>query len=270
MKENEEKKVVNEANNSEQVQPQQNNVVNQPQNLENVEQTKLQNQVNSQVSVEKQTIENQENSKQNVVNKQPINQDEGNKNNNDSPVEDDNKGPSTFAKVMTTLLFIFLFTFVYFLGDITEFINQKKLEKESAEMLSGKLICENTKTTDNLDIRISATFTFENKGITVLNYTTTSNGDKIKDKKDLEKLYTDCKTLKEEVKTYSGVNIVCSLNSGVNTVKQTFNYANLKYEEINSAYSEAGGVYPQFKYKDDINSVESKMIAADYSCEKVR
>lgn len=183
--------------------------------------------------------------------------------------QSNNKGPSTFAKIMTTLLFIFLFVFVYFLGDITDYINTKKLEKQTAEITNGKLVCSNEKTTENLDVKISATFTFENKQITDLTYITTSTGDKTKDKEELEKLKEDCNLLKEEIKDYDGISIVCSLNNGINSVKQIFNYATLNVEDVRSAYAEAGGVYPQFKNKDDINSVESKMISSDYKCEKV-
>lgn len=180
-----------------------------------------------------------------------------------------NKGPSKFAKFMTVILFVFLFAFVYFLGDITEYINQRKLEKQTAEISNGKLICTNTKSTENLDIKINATFAFENKEIISLNYIITSTGDKIRDKQELEELLSNCKRLQQEVKNYAGVGVVCSLNNGVNSVKQNFDYSVLDFQKMTSAYAEAGGIYPQFKYKDNINSVESKMIASDYSCEKI-
>ncbi len=236
-------------------------------NIESVETDKL----SSQLSQENQNIVAQ----QGVISKEideakQKEQEEAKKAQEAALSEAKSGGPSTFAKIMTFLLFGALFAFVYFLGDITEYINQKKLEKETAEITNGRLTCNNSKTTDNLDIRIDTTFNFENKGITSLTYVTTSTGDKIKDKEELEKLYNDCKTLKDEVSSYNGVSVICSNNNGVVTVKQSFEYANLNVEEIGPAYSEAGGVYPQFKYKDDINSVESKMIASDYSCEKVR
>lgn len=236
-----------------------------------VEQTKLENQVNASVNIETNT------NPQQVV--QPINPNSPVENDNNvppvNPVPDNqesdsgnNKGPSMFAKIMTTLLFIFLFAFVYFLGDITEFINEKKLEKQTAEIANGKLICSNEKTTENLDIKISATFTFENQQITGLTFITTSTGDKIKDKEELEKLKEDCNLLKTETSNYDGISVVCSLNNGINSVKQIFDYTTLDVENVKAAYSEAGGIYPQFKYKDDINSVESKMISSDYTCEK--
>lgn len=259
------------SNQTGQIQDSTNQISNQSQvseqtNIENIENQKL----SSQLSLENQNIVSQQEVIQKQLNeKKMLEEEEKRKKQEELLNNDDNKGPTTFAKVMTIFLFIGLFAFVYFLGDITDYINLRKLEKEAMEMTNGKLICENNRTSDNLDIKINATFTFENKGITSLNYVITSTGDKQKDKAELEKLNSDCKTLRQEVLNYSGINIVCTLNNGVNTVKQTFNYATINNDEINSAYSEAGGVYPQFKYKDDINSVQSKMISSDYSCEKV-
>lgn len=254
-------------------------ITTEEENIAVVEQTKLENQVNTSTSTGTSI-----NSQQVVQPINPTNTVKDNSNvppvspvpNNTPPVQpidnnsnnSNNKGPSTFAKVMTTLLFIFLFLFVYFLGDITDFINEKKLEKQTSEITSGKLVCSNEKTTENLDVKINASFTFENKQITGLTFITTSTGDKTKDKKELEELKAQCDLLKEETNDYDGISVVCSLNNGINSTKQIFDYATLNVESVRAAYSEAGGVYPQFKYKDDINSVESKMISSDYTCEK--
>ena len=267
MNENEENVVVSET--TSQVQETEDVSNTQPteqENTESVESQKLSNQL----SQENQSIvSQQETIQQQISEKKAQEEAEKKKAEEEALNSEANKGPSGFAKFMTILLFICLFAFVYFLGDITEYINQKKLEKETAEITNGRLTCTNTKDTDTLTIKIDATFIFENKGIVSLDYVTTTTGDKIKDEEELKKLSDDCKLLKNEVANYSGVTVVCSLNNGVNTVKQNFDYQNIDLEQITAAYSEAGGVYPQFKYKDDINSVQSKMIASDYSCEKV-
>ena len=71
-----------------------------------------------------------------------------------------------------------------------------------------------------------------------------------------------------EVKNLEGIRVICSLNNGVNSVKQIFDYANLDTTKVDSAFSEAGGVFPQFKYKDNIDKVESKMLTSGYTCDK--
>ncbi len=274
MNENEEKSVEQTNNNAtEQVQAVATNgstpseqQTNEQANTIDVENEKL----NSQLVQENQNIVSEQTvAAQQRVEAQAIEQQKAQEEAMNAINEESSKGPSTFAKVMTTLLFIGLFAFVYFLGDITEFINQKKLEKASSEIVAGRLICSSTKDTENLNVSINATFNFENKGVTGLNYTTTSTGDKIKDKEELDELYANCRKLKEEVKDYDGISVVCSSNNGVVTVKQSFNYGALDVEQVRSAYSEAGGLYPQFNYKEDINAVEGKMASSDYKCEKV-
>ena len=222
-------------------------------------------QVQNYVPIQESVAVVEEDSKNNVGQSSPIVKNENNGGNS----ENNNNGPSTFGKIMTVLLFIFLFAFVYFLGDITDFINQKKQEKAIAEITSGRLVCDNTTETKTLDVKINAIFNFEDSKITSLTYTTTSTGDKIQDKEELQGLLDSCKILKEEVKSYDGVSIVCSLNNGIASVKQVFDYSKLEIADMNSAYAEAGGVYPQFSNGDDIDSVESKMISSDYVCEKI-
>lgn len=273
-----------------------NNSVENPTNIEteisNVEQEKLNNQViNEQENIQPvqpiqsvQPINNTTVVKQTenilkVENQTPnlneVIQNNNNNTNNDNnskkeeqKTEDEYKGPSTFRKITTILLFIFLFLFVYYLGDITEYINTKKQEEQIAEISNGKLLCTLNKSSKNLDLKYNASFTFENKEITDLTYTITSTGDKQKDKTELEQLNSDCKTLETEVKDLEGIRVICSLNNGVNSVKQIFDYANLNTTKASSAFSEAGGIFPQFKYKDSIDKVESKMLTSGYTCDK--
>lgn len=266
MNENEEKVVEAQSNVEVGQTPVQENVVVTPTDNANVESENL----SSQLSQENQNIASQQETIQQQISDQKA-QEEAEKKQKEEELlaSEANKGPSGFAKFMTIVLFIFLFAFVYFLGDITEYINQKKLEKQSAEIANGRLICTNTKTTESLNIKIDTTFVFQNKQLIGLIHATTSTGDKTKDKEELETLLSDCKKLKEEVKDYNGIKIVCSLNNGVSTVRQRFDYSLIDYDQLTSAYTEAGGIYPQFKYKDDINNIEAKMVASDYSCEKV-
>lgn len=293
MNNEDDKKVVSQLNNATVVNS---NSVENPTNIEteigNVEQEKLNNQViNQQQNIQpvqpiqttqpvtNTTVVKKTENILKVENPKPTqivmsqNNNSGNDNNHkneeqNKKEEDDYKGPSIFRKITTILLFIFLFLFVYFLGDITEYINLKKEQQQIAEISNGKLLCTADKSSKNLDLKYTASFTFENKEITNLVYTVTSTGDKQKDKTELEQLNKDCKTLETEVKDLEGIRVICSLNNGVNSVKQIFDYANLDTTKVDSAFSEAGGVFPQFKYKDNIDKVESKMLTSGYTCDK--
>ena len=99
-------------------------------------------------------------------------------------VEDEKGGPSKLKTFFAIVLFLFFFAFVYFLPEITDYINLKKSEKNQTEITTGTLSCTQSKNTKTLDVNLSAVFTFVNNEITGLTYTQTSTGDKIADKRN--------------------------------------------------------------------------------------
>ena len=88
------------------------------------------------------------------------------------------------------------------------------------------------------------------------------------DKEELTKHNNDCLSLKTIAANYDGISTSCNLNNGVSMQKQIFDYEKLDSKKVGTAYSEAGGTYPDFKKGDKISSVESKMIASGYECSK--
>lgn len=273
--------VVNIDNNlvipQEEVIKQENEGLNQVK-LENVEQQKAsQQQAEGQVilqPVNNTVVNNEKEVEEKVVNT-PSNSDNGSNNNLENPnnnslnnANGNESKPSKFKTFMAILLFIFFFAFVYFLPEITNFINEKKNESLQEEITTGRLVCNLEKDTSDLDVSINAIFQFTNSEITKLTFTTTSKGDESIDKEQLEKLKNNCNLLKNEVVKYDGVSIVCSLNNGINTTKQILDYEKLDAEKVSASYAEAGGVYPEFEINEQISSVESKMVSSGYECER--
>lgn len=183
-------------------------------------------------------------------------------------VEDEKGGPSKLKTFFAIILFLFFFAFVYFLPEITDYVNLKKSERNQTEITTGTLSCTQSKNTKTLDVNLTAVFTFVNNEITQLTYTQTSTGDKIADKEELEKLRQDCVNLKEHIIDVEGISVVCGLNNGTNTTKQIIDYEKVDSENVSSAYIEAGGIYPEFKKNEKISEVESKMASSSYKCEK--
>lgn len=187
--------------------------------------------------------------------------------------DDSNKnekgGPSTFKRVMAAILFILLMAMVYFLPEITSYINDMRDKSKQEKITSGVMECKLKKGNKKLDINIAALFYFTNSQLYKMEYTTVHTGDKVDDKEDLEQLYDDCLTLKKEAGELDGVTISCSLNNGVNSNKQILDYEKLDLKEVTSAYTEAGGVYPaEFKKSEDIDKIESEMTANKYICSR--
>lgn len=178
-------------------------------------------------------------------------------------------GPTTFKRVLAALLFISLMAMIYFLPEITSYINELKEKNNQQDISEGTLICSLKKTSENLDINIEAMFYFSNKQMYKLSYNTVSTGDKVEDATELKDLNDKCLLLKDEAGQLDGVTISCSLNNGVNSNKQILDYEKLDLNKVTSAYTEAGGIYPgEFKKSEDISKIESEMISNGYKCEK--
>lgn len=218
------------------------------------------------VNILKTPTVNQTQNTANVQSSETVKQD--NSNNNDNNNNEQNGKPSKFKTFLAILLFIFFFALVYFLPEITNFINEKKGEMNKVEITTGTLVCSQKKNTKTLDIDLNATFKFVNSEIISLTYTQTTTGDKNDDKDELEKLRNECSELKNHVTGVEGISVICSLNNGINTTKQIIDYEKVDNKNIGTAYIEAGGIYPEFKKGQSINSVESKMTSSSYKCER--
>lgn len=186
-------------------------------------------------------------------------------NQNQPPVKND--GPSTFKRVMAVFLFIALFAIVYFLPEISDAINKFKESRKPKEVITdGVSTCKLSRTSENLDITTIAKFSIINSKLYKLEYVTTTTGDKIEDEEELKKINDECSLLKEYAGELDGVSITCSLNNGTNTTKQKLDFEKLDLKKVTTAYTEAGGVYPEFKKNDNIDKIESKMKSSGYEC----
>ncbi len=183
------------------------------------------------------------------------------------PINEDKGGPNTIKTIGAILLFALFFAMVYFMPEITKFINDYKEKNAPKEIITtGTSTCSLKKSTKKLDIEITAAFSIVNKKLYKLIYTTATKGDKNDDKKELEEKYNECLNLKTGAGNLDGVSIVCSLNNGISSNKQILDYEKLDAKQVTSAYTEAGGIYPEFKKGEDIDKIEAKMIAANYKC----
>ena len=176
-------------------------------------------------------------------------------------------GPSTFKRVMAVFLFLGFFAMVYFLPEISTMISNYQKSRQPKEVITdGVSTCKLSRTSENLDINTVAKFSIINSKLYKLEYITTTIGDKVEDEEELKKLKENCENLKLKVGELNGVTISCSLNNGINTTKQKLDFEKVNFEEVSTAYVEAGGVYPEFKKNDNIDKIESKMRTSGYEC----
>lgn len=181
------------------------------------------------------------------------------------------KPVSKFKYFLMIVFFIFMFALIYFLPDITNYINiQKDLkEQENAPAITtGLLTCKLERTTDAFNVNYTAQFGFTDSKLNKLSYVISYEGDSVLDSDKLDELTNKCKLLSNGVSSLAGVNIDCSRTDSTFVETQNFTYSLIDKESINSAYIEAGGVYPEFDNEQDIDMIEKNMSASGYKCER--
>ena len=176
-------------------------------------------------------------------------------------------------RVAMILFFIFLIAFVIFLPEIRNLYIQYKTHVEEEEIDSGKLICTLDRSTDELDITYTETFSFKNYLLKSFTYKVETKGDANKDVEKFKELYNKCDNLSKSVGTsnLSGIYIECNYVEGDNTVVETqsFDYNTVDKSGVKAAYTEAGFEYPEFELDENINEIEKSVLSGGFSCQKV-
>lgn len=190
-------------------------------------------------------------------------------NENLKKVEIEYTPPSKGRTVFTIMMFVFIIGFVIFLPDITSLINDYKANKYAVKeevITTGKLECTLNSNTTNLDMNYSRVFKYSDSKLDSADYTITTRGDVTLDEATLNDMAAKCKILEEYTDGVNGVDVSCSYTDGKLVEKQSYVFSGLNMEELDAAFAESGGTYPDFKAGQSIESIEKTMNAAGYSC----
>ena len=179
--------------------------------------------------------------------------------------------PSKGKTVALIMFFVFLIAFVIFLPEISTLVNKLKSgnqEEGTQKITTGKLTCNYSTNTANLDKDYRLVFMFTDNKLEKLDYTTTTKGDPSLDAKTMDDLADKCKLLKEFTGSVSGISVSCDYSEGKLIERQSFDYASLDTDGLDSAYAEAGGTNPQYANGQDMDGIEKNMNASGYTCER--
>lgn len=179
--------------------------------------------------------------------------------------------PSKLRYVMLCFLFVGLFILVYFLPDISSYVSILKTNKSASQqeiITTGSLKCTHSRSTDDFDLSYVLVFSFTDNQLESLSYTSQTRGDRNFDAVTLDEKNTNCKNLALVSKNLTGVSVTCDLSDGLMTEVQKFHYQDINEDEVTAAYVEAGGLYPEFRYQQNMDSIEKTMKAQGYSCER--
>lgn len=201
------------------------------------------------------------------------NDDKGIVNENLKKVEINYTPPSKAKTISMIIMLVFIILFVVFLPEITSMVNLYKASKneEKKEIITtGKLECNLKTHTANLDIEYDRLFKYTDSKLESAEYVITTKGDIELDAESLNELNTKCNLLKENTKSMNGIDIKCTLTENKLIEKQNYKFANIVKEEIDSAFAEAGGTYPEYEAGFSIDEIERNMNAAGYTCVRKR
>ena len=99
----------------------------------------------------------------------------------------------------------------------------------------------------------------------IFNYT---KGNASLDEKVLDEMNASCEKLESISKSLAGVTVRCTYTPGKFIEEQIFQLAYVDENELGSAFSEAGGMNPEYKYQQNIDGIEKNLLASGYKCER--
>ena len=179
--------------------------------------------------------------------------------------EDPHAGAKRFFGFLVVILII---VFALFLPTISLKVDEYIKSREKENITTGTLKCKMTNNTDNLKIEYEQDLKFNENRIIDYTYRELSTGTR-EDAKELSDIVHKCKTLDQAVSGNNGITITCSSTATNASVVQEIELDSIDVEKLLSGFSEAGGVFPEFRAGDPVDSVQTKLQSLGYTCEKV-
>ena len=173
--------------------------------------------------------------------------------------------------VFLVLLMLFLFAFVFFLPDITNFITDYMNNKTGAnELKSGTMSCTFRNSTDNLDYTYDFSFKYEKNRLKSSRMTTTSRlADTATDSSILTERENSCQFLKTVLDENDiGMTADCSVSAAVQITTQNIDYEKLDMDFITDNITEFEGFYPEYELNQSVTTIEQELENSGYTCER--
>ena len=181
--------------------------------------------------------------------------------------------PSKFKIFILFVFFALIIAFIMFLPNISSMIriymSGGNTEPEQEIITTGKLICDLSTNTTDLDKEYQFEFKFTDSKLQSTKYIVYTRGDSTTEA-TLDELAEKCKQLKEYTEELEGVSIKCEYSEGKLMEKQIFELEKVDSTKLDAAFTEAGGILPSYKYDQEIDGIEKNMKASGYSCERER
>ena len=173
--------------------------------------------------------------------------------------------------VFLVLLMIFLFAFVFFLPDITNFITDYMNKSTGAnELKSGTMTCTFSNSTENINYNYDFSFKYEKNRLKSSRMTTTSRlADTATDNSILTEKNNSCEFLKTVLDENDiGMTADCSVSAAVQVTTQNIDYEKLDMDFITDNITEFEGFYPEYELNQSVTTIEQELENSGYTCER--
>lgn len=177
-----------------------------------------------------------------------------------------------FGRFILFLFIIFLFAFVYYLPEISQYIEDYKKAKsgiEDGSMKSGTMTCTLTKDNkDNLSTIYETTFTYtKNKLKKTEQVTSYKLKDDATSTATLDESENECQELKSALTGVSGIEVSCSKTAVLQKTTQSIDYTKFNVEKVTTNIAEYKGFYPEFQLDQSVAGIRKNLEDAGYSCQ---
>ena len=177
-----------------------------------------------------------------------------------------------FGRFILFLFIIFLFAFVYYLPEISQYIEDYKKAKsgiEDGSMKSGTMTCTLTKDNkDNLSTIYETTFTYtKNKLKKTEQVTSYKLKDDATSTATLDESENECQELKSALTGVSGIDVSCSKTAVLQKTTQSIDYTKFNVEKVTTNIAEYKGFYPEFQLDQSVAGIRKNLEDAGYSCQ---
>lgn len=177
-----------------------------------------------------------------------------------------------FGRFILFLFIIFLFAFVYYLPEISQYIEDYKKAKsgiEDGSMKSGTMTCTLTKDNkDNLSTIYETTFTYtKNKLKKTEQVTSYKLKDDATSTATLDESENECQELKSALTGVSGIDVSCSKTAVLQKTTQVIDYTKFNAKEVTTNIAEYKGFYPEFQLDQSVAGIRKNLEDAGYSCQ---
>ena len=173
--------------------------------------------------------------------------------------------------VFLVLLIIFLFAFVFFLPEISQFITDYRNERMGINQLkSGRMTCTMNNETNNINYTYQLEFNYNKNKLKESTATTTSRlSDNAKDTSILTERQDSCLLLKEVLdENEIGMSVSCDVSAVMQRTVQNIDYRELNLDFISTNIAEFEGFYPEYELDESVTSIENDLENSGYTCKR--